>query len=46
VWEIVDGSTAVYRLHSPKVRVSRGLLGSYFLEIEGVAQAPRVKRVQ
>jgi hypothetical protein len=46
VWEIVDGSVASYRLRDPKVRVSRGLLGSFFLSIEGVAQSPRVRRVQ
>ncbi|MCW5635863.1 MAG: hypothetical protein KIT17_21175 [Rubrivivax sp.] len=46
VWEIVDGSTASYQLHGPKVRVSRGLFGSFFLHVEGVAQTPRVRRVK
>jgi hypothetical protein len=46
VWEVVDGSEASYRLRDPKVRVSRGLLGSFFIRIEGVAQSPRVRRVQ
>jgi len=46
VWEIVDGSSASYQLRDPKVRVSRGLLGSFFISIEGVAQSPRVRRIQ
>ncbi|MBI5717391.1 MAG: hypothetical protein HZC37_06855 [Burkholderiales bacterium] len=46
VWEIVDGSTASYRLRDPKVRISRGLFGSFFMDIEGVAQSPRVRRAQ
>jgi hypothetical protein len=46
VWEIVDGSTASYRLRDPKVRIGRGLLGSFFISIEGVAQSPRVRRIQ
>ncbi len=46
IWEIVDGSTASYRLRDPKVRISRGVLGGFFLHIEGVAQAPRVRRLQ
>jgi hypothetical protein len=47
VWEISDGSTAAYAARqSPKVRVTRGMLGSYFLEVEGISQTPRVKRVK
>jgi hypothetical protein len=47
LWEIVDGSTASYSpTRNPKIRISRGLLGSYFMAIEGVAQKPRVRRLQ
>lgn len=46
VWQISDGSRGVYRLDSPKVRVRKGALGSFFLEIEGQNQSPRVRRVQ
>lgn len=46
VWEIVDGSTASYQLRDPKVRISRGMFGSFFISIEGVAQTPRVRRVR
>jgi hypothetical protein len=47
VWEVIDGSTASYPLQrSPKVRISRGLLGSFFMSVEGVSQTPRVRRLQ
>lgn len=46
VWEIADGSSAAYRLMSPKVRVARGVSGSFFMAIEGVSQTPRVRRLQ
>lgn len=46
VWEIADGSTAAYRLTSPKVRITRGVSGSFFLAVEGVSQTPRVRRLQ
>jgi hypothetical protein len=47
VWQVVDGSRAFYgRLERPKVIVSRGLLGSFYLQIDGVNQTPRVRRVQ
>lgn len=46
VWQISDGSRGVYRLDSPKVRIRKGVLGSFFLEIEGQNQSPRVRRVQ
>jgi len=45
VWEIVDGSSASYQLRDPKVRISRGLLGSFFMAIDGVSQSPRVRRI-
>ena len=46
VWQISDDSRAVLNVSSPRVRVHRGLLGSYFLEIEGTSHSPRVKRVR
>ena len=47
VWQVVDGSRAYYgKLERPRVAVSRGMLGSFYLQIEGVNQAPRVRRVQ
>lgn len=46
VWEISDGSQAAYRLQAPKVRIARGMSGTFFLAIEGVAQTPRVRRVE
>jgi len=46
VWQINDGSRGVYRLDNPRVRIRKGALGSFFLEIEGQNQSPRVRRVQ
>jgi hypothetical protein len=46
VWEIRDGSRATYDLRDPKVRIVRGLSGSFFMELEGVSQSPRVRRVE
>jgi hypothetical protein len=45
VWEVVDASKAAYSLERPAVRVSRGVLGSFFIEIQGVSRTPRVRRV-
>ncbi|HEX2012673.1 MAG TPA: hypothetical protein VJN44_17230 [Roseateles sp.] len=46
VWQIDDGSTGVFSASNPKVKISKGLLGGLFLEIEGLNHAPRVKRLQ
>lgn len=46
VWQVSDGSSGVYYLQSPRVRVVRAALGSFILEIDGVTWAPRVRRVQ
>lgn len=46
VWQVVDGSRAYYGpMSQPRVIVSRGLLGSFYLQIDGVNQMPRVRRV-
>lgn len=46
VWEISDGSRAAHDLRDPRVRVTRGLSGSFFMEIDGAARTPRVRRVE
>ncbi|MDN3918872.1 hypothetical protein [Roseateles violae] len=46
VWQIDDGTSASYALQSPKVKISRTMLGAYYLEIEGAKRMPRVRRVQ
>jgi hypothetical protein len=46
VWQITDGSEGVYSRRDPKVRISRGTLGSFFLQIDGVSQTPRVRRIE
>ena len=46
VWQATDGSRGAYNLESPKVLVRRGAFGSYLLEIEGVNQVIRVRRIQ
>jgi len=46
VWEISDGSQAAYDLNEPKVKITRGVSGTFFMEIEGVSQTPRVRRIE
>lgn len=46
VWEVEDGSSAALWLENPAVRVRRGLVGAYYLEIEGTNRSPRVRRLQ
>lgn len=46
VWEISDGSRGAFQLVDPKVRIRRGVLGSFFLEIDGHNASPRVKRIE
>lgn len=46
VWQVSDGSSATYDLQDPKVKVRRGLLGAFYLEIEGKNRSPRVKRLK
>lgn len=46
VWRIADGSSADYDLLDPKVTVHRGMLGAFYLEIEGIGFQMRVTRVR
>jgi hypothetical protein len=47
VWRVVDGSSAVLTpMKNPKVRVTRNMLGTLFLEIEGTNNSPKVRRVR
>lgn len=46
IWQISDDSSRTHYIDNPKVRVRRGALGSFYLEIQGTNVSPRVKRVQ
>jgi len=43
---VTDGTSRFANVDRPKVTVKRGALGSFFLDIEGVNPAPRVRRVE
>lgn len=46
VWKVVDGSWLHGEWDNPKVTVRRGMLGAFYLDIEGESRSPRVQRVQ
>ena len=46
VWQVADGSRGAYFADSPKVRIRRGLVGGFYLDIEGINRSPRVTRIQ
>lgn len=46
VWQVADSSSRFADVDNPKVTVRRGALGSFFLDIDGVNPAPRVRRVE
>ena len=47
VWQVADDSSGSTRtVENPKVRIRRGALGAFYLEIEGTNRSPRVRRLQ
>lgn len=46
VWQVSDDSRSFGVANNPRVKVSRGTFGTFFLEIEGINAAPRVKRIR
>ncbi len=46
LWQVTDDSRGLCDCTDRKVVVTRGAFGTYFLEIEGKGNAPRVKRLE
>jgi hypothetical protein len=46
VWQVVDGSSAYFPKESPRVTIKRGMLGTFFLSVDGLNRSPKVKRMQ
>jgi hypothetical protein len=46
VWQVTDGTSRFADVDNAKVTVRRGALGSFFLDIDGVNPAPRVRRIE
>ncbi|MGM9482554.1 hypothetical protein ACS5PN_15285 [Roseateles sp. NT4] len=44
-WLVIDGTSVALPPKARKVSVKRGMLGSYYLDIEGLNTSPRVRRV-
>jgi hypothetical protein len=46
VWQVIDGSSAVLYLKDPKVKIRRGAMGTFVLEIDGTNETARVNRLR
>jgi cell shape-determining protein MreC len=46
VWQINDGSSAVLYLKSPQVKIRRGILGTFVLELDGTNETAKVRRLR
>jgi hypothetical protein len=46
VWRVTDVTSRFYDLDSPKVTITRGLLGAFYFNVEGDNRTVQVKRVQ
>ena len=46
VWQVSDGSRVFFEATDPKVRVRRGMLSAFYLDIEGLSTSPRVRRLK
>ena len=46
VWQVTDETSRYVLLDNPKVVVRRGVMGAFFLDIEGDNRSPRVRRIQ
>ena len=46
IWQVSDDSDAVFNLNNPQVTIRRGILGAFYLELDGTNRTARVKRLQ
>lgn len=46
VWETVDGSSLVVKLDNPRVSITPGSFGSWFLKVDGYNTSAKVKRIR
>ena len=46
VWQVSDGSSVFHEIDDPKITIRRGVLGAFYMDIEGTQHSPRVKRLQ
>jgi hypothetical protein len=46
VWQVSDDTSRYLDMNNPKAVVRRGVLGAFYLEIDGTNHSPKVKRVQ
>jgi hypothetical protein len=46
IWQVRDDTTRPLELTDPKVTVERGMLGAFYMRIQGTNHSPRVKRVK
>lgn len=46
VWQVSDDTSRYLDLNNPKAVVRRGVLGAFYLEIDGTNHSPKVKRVR
>ena len=46
VWKQIQSGRQGYRAHRPVVTIKRGYLGSFLLQVEGLNQRVRVKRIK
>ena len=46
VWQVADGSSRAYDVENPKVTITRGSLGAFYLNLAGDNRTVRVRRIQ
>ena len=44
-WQVSDDSRGVVVVSDPKVKIRRGALGSFYMEIDGTNRSPKVRRL-
>lgn len=46
VWQVTEHTIGFYNLDNPRVAITRGMLGSFYMSFEGISATPKVRRIQ
>ena len=46
LWQVIDHRPLLHNAHDPEVTIHKGIMGSFYLQIEGISTRLKVKRIR
>lgn len=46
LWQVIDHRPLLYNAHDPQITIHKGIMGSFYLQIEGLSRRLKVRRIR